>query len=276
MKQYNILFYVFSLILSFYIFSFQSLKFPLKYQQFQTKCFNSKNFNSKLNSKINTQNISLNKSKSISSTVYVIGLSLGFSYLSSFSSIASANIFDSKEQNLINEISNSRGIIFELYDNLRVTDVISPIGTVSKQQLLKGGKEDSNVVLNYLENYIKPMAKSLEEVSKLIDLTNEDDNKRLKLLPQLMKGHILELQQAIQSQSSSDQEREVEEVQDTLNEFLKLAATNQKYHVDVFTPTRPLTEKELLGPFGCDFWGKKRIEGTNTCVDKTPEIATQN
>lgn len=92
-----------------------------------------------------------------------------------------------------------------------------------------------------------------------------DAKSRIEVLPSLMKGHILELQQAITEQKAESQAREVEEVQETLAEFLVLAS--QKYEVQPYIPVRPLSDKELYGPLGCEFWGKKRVPGSNACAD---------
>ena len=101
----------------------------------------------------------------------------------------------------------------------------------------------------------------------------EEDQKKAELQPLLLKGHIAELNQAITSMSVKDQLREVEEVQETLATFLKLAGT--KYDVKAFIPARPLSDAELFGPLGCEFWGKKRAPGSNACIDKdpVPEVA---
>lgn len=99
----------------------------------------------------------------------------------------------------------------------------------------------------------------------LLKLDSTVDNDRLLVLPLLMKGHTIELTQAIEAQKADAQAREVEEVQETLAEFLKLAST--KYNVEPFRPTRSLTDAELFGPLGCEFWGKKRMQGSNTCTD---------
>eukprot|EP01035_Chromulina_nebulosa_P018075 gene18075-23723_t len=182
-----------------------------------------------------------------------------------YSLVANAGFFESDEQSAINEISNYQKPVFELLDQLRPSDIPNSIGVFSKTQLLKGGKEDSDVVLSYLETYIKPLQKKLESTSKLIKLPVESDQSRLELLPLLLKGHIIELTQAINEQSATSQAREVQEVQETLAEYLKLVSSS--YKVDPFIPARPLTDKELFGPLGCEFWGKKRLEGSNSCID---------
>jgi hypothetical protein len=133
--------------------------------------------------------------------------------------------------------------------------------------VLKDTKEDSEVVLNYLETYIKPLQVKMEKIAGKLQLSSEEDQKRAQTLPLLMKGHILELSQAIKEQKSAFEAREVEEVQETMAEFLKLSSS--KYKVDPYTPTRPLSDAELFGPLGCEFWGKVRAQGSNACVDKT-------
>jgi hypothetical protein len=136
------------------------------------------------------------------------------------------------------------------------------IGVFAVTQLLKGGKEDSDVVANYMSNYIKPCQMKMEKIAAKMALEGESQ-KRLEILPQLMKGHIIELTLAIKSEKAEEQAKEVEEVQETLAEFLKLAS--DKYKVVPYAPARPLTDKDYMGPLGCEFWGKKRIEGSNKC-----------
>ena len=57
----------------------------------------------------------------------------------------------------------------------------------------------------------------------------------------------------------------IKQVQETLDEFLKVASA--KYKVKPFLPTRPLTDKELFGPLGCEFYGKQRVIGSNACIE---------
>jgi len=104
----------------------------------------------------------------------------------------------------------------------------------------------------------------MEKVAANLKLPSEEDQKKIEVLPLLMKGHIAELTQAIQSMQAPAQEREVAEVQETLADFLKLAAT--KYVITPYVAPRPLSDAELFGPLGCEFWGKKRIEGSNACA----------
>lgn len=108
----------------------------------------------------------------------------------------------------------------------------------------------------------------MQDVSTQLKLSNEASQTRLLVLPLLMKGHIAELSQAITEQKASSQEREVEEVQETLAEFLKLASTIPSVTVTPYVPPRPLTEKDYLGPLGCEFWGKVKATGSNACIEK--------
>ena len=89
-----------------------------------------------------------------------------------------------------------------------------------------------------------------------------------------MQGHLLELSQAIAAQDAAQQEREVAEVQETLEEFLSLAARDGRLSV----PAAPAgsssaggseaarRDAELFGPFGCGFYGKTRVPGSNACI----------
>lgn len=176
---------------------------------------------------------------------------------------ANAGLFSSQEQDQLDEIAKFQKPIAELLDQLRPTNTPNAIGVYSNSQILKGGKEDSDVVLGYMEFYIKPCQRVMESVAGRLKLSSEEDQKKAELQPLLMKGHIAELTQAIQSMKAVDQEREVKEVFDTLADFLKLAST--KYTVQPYIPSRPLTDAELFGPLGCQFWGKKRVEGSNAC-----------
>lgn len=184
---------------------------------------------------------------------------------------ARAGLFTSEEQDQIERIGSFQRPIFELLDQLRPSVVPNTVGVYAQTQVLKGGKEDSDVVLNYLETYIKPCQSKMLEAAPKLKLVNAADQTRIELLPQLMMGHILELNQAIKDMKADSQAREVEEVTETLAEYLKLASS--KYVVNVYVAPRALTEKEYLGPLGCEFWGKKRIEGSNACAN-IPENET--
>jgi hypothetical protein len=177
---------------------------------------------------------------------------------------AHAGLFTSYEQDVINEISSFQRPVAELYDQLKPSYVPNAIGVYSNTQVLKGGKDDSDVVLLYLEGYIKPCQIKMEKISKLIQLPTSEEQKKIEVLPLLMKGHIAELTQAIQIQKADFQAREVQEVQETLADFLKLVSV--KYTVQPYIPIRPLSDSELFGPLGCEFWGKKRVVGSNQCI----------
>ena len=181
---------------------------------------------------------------------------------------ANAGFFQSDEQDAIDNLSSYQKPVFELLDQLRPSLVPNAVGVYIQTQVLKGGKEDSDVVLNYLENYIKPCQKKMSEIASKLQLANPADQTRIELLPLLMKGHILELGQAITTMKSEDQAKEVAEVSETLAEYLVLSSS--KYKVERFVPPRMLSDKEYLGPFGCEFWGKKRVEGSNYC-ESVPE-----
>ena len=113
----------------------------------------------------------------------------------------------------------------------------------------------------------------MEEVAKNLKLPQESDQTRVEILPALMKGHMLELQQAIKEQKFDEMAKEVEEVQETLAEFLKLAST--AYSVTPFVATRPLSDSELFGPLGCEFWGKTRVPGSNACASPPDVVASE-
>ena len=182
-----------------------------------------------------------------------------------FARNANAGFFQSDEQDQIDQISSFQRPIFELLDQLKPAVVPNAVGVYAQTQVLKGGKEDSDVVLNYLETYIKPCQSKMAEAAPKLKLANPVDQARIEILPLLMKGHILELGQAIKDMKSDSQGKEVEEVTETLAEFLKLSSS--KYSVTAYVSPRPLTEKDYLGPLGCEFWGKKRIEGSNACAN---------
>lgn len=80
-----------------------------------------------------------------------------------------------------------------------------------------------------------------------------------------MKGHILELTDAIRAERMDRQTKEVEEVQETLTDFLKLAST--KYEVKLYSKPQTLSDAQLYGPMGCEYWGKHRASGSNLCAE---------
>ena len=180
---------------------------------------------------------------------------------------AKAGLFTSEQQDALDEIAKAQRPVNEVIDQLKPANVPNPIGVYSTTTQLKGGVEDSNVVRGYMEVYVKPLQKNMEKLApKLTKITDSAAVERLGLLPKLMLGHILELTQAIDSKVAADQLKELVEVQETLAEFLKIAS--EKYDVQPYTPIRPLTDAELFGPLGCEFWGKKRVEGSNACAPK--------
>jgi hypothetical protein len=189
--------------------------------------------------------------------------------ITGYALVANAGFFESDEQGFVNDISKYQAPIADLLDQLRPMVTPNAVGVYAKQQVLKGGKEDSDVVLNYLEGYIKPCQLKMASSASKLKLENTEAQSRLEILPNLMKGHIFELQQAIIEQKAESQAREVQEVQETLAEFLKLASS--KYAVVPYIPVRPLSDKELFGPLGCEFWGKQRVPGSNACFTPEPK-----
>lgn len=176
-----------------------------------------------------------------------------------------ASLFQSSQQDGVDEISSFRRIIADLISQLTPQTIANPIGVYSKTQFLKGNKEDSDVVLNYMEVYIKPLQTKMSRVAPTLELESTSQQ-RVQILPSLMKGHILELTQAIQELKADQQLREVQEIQETLDEFLSLAST--KYKVQPFSTPAVLSDAQLFGPLGCEFWGKQRVEGSNACIEK--------
>jgi hypothetical protein len=170
-----------------------------------------------------------------------------------FSTSAKAGLFMSDEQESVNSLAIFQKPVYDLLEQLRA----------GKDQVLKGGVEDSNVVQQNMNIYIVPLQAKMAEVAPKLKLADAANQSRIELLPLLMKGHILELTQAIKEGKAPSQFKEVEEVQETLAEYLKLASS--KYTVAAFIPPRPFTDAEFFGPFGCEYWGKKRVEGTNKC-----------
>jgi hypothetical protein len=177
---------------------------------------------------------------------------------------ANAGLFSSAEQDGIDAISSYQKIVAELLDQLKPVEIPNAVGVYAPTQVLKGGKEDSAVVATYMYTHFMPLQAKMAELAPKLKLS-EDTQKRVEVLPGLMKGHLLELKQAIAEMTATSQAREVEEIQETLAEFLKLASS--KYNVTPFVPSRPLKESELFGPFSCEFWGRTRLPGSNTCVD---------
>ena len=78
---------------------------------------------------------------------------------------------------------------------------------------------------------------------------------RIELLPKLMLGHTLELKDAIESLKADDQLPGGDGGLETLQEFLRLAST--KYNVVEYVDIKQISDKDLLGPLGCEFWNKR-------------------
>mmetsp|Transcript_35589 Transcript_35589/g.36293 ORF Transcript_35589/g.36293 Transcript_35589/m.36293 type:complete len:254 (+) Transcript_35589:171-932(+) len=188
-------------------------------------------------------------------------------FLAYFVGVKSANagLFQSAEQDAVDEIAKLRLPVRDLLLQLSPQMLPNAVGVFSETQVLKGSKEDSNVVASYSETYIKPLQQKMKKLATVIKLDDAKSQERLEILPGLMIGHIYELAQAITDQKVTDQKREVEEVVETLNEYLSLVSS--KYKVDPLASVRPLSDAELFGPLGCEFWGKKRVKGSNQCTD---------
>eukprot|EP00903_Cladosiphon_okamuranus_P014346 g13320.t1 len=131
-----------------------------------------------------------------------------------------------------------------------------------KAGALKGGDEDSVVVSRVLEIYLKPMQQAMLKVAPLMQIAGLEARERAKLLPSIMQGHLLELEMACGTKDAKEQLQEVEEVRETLDEFIALAKT--RYEIP--TPEVPSApEGDTLGIFGCSFYGMKRTDGSNLC-----------
>ena len=190
---------------------------------------------------------------------------------------AALRFLPSQEQSGVDQLVRYQRPIVELGDQLKPTLMANPVGIWVEQQMLKDSAEDSAVVLVNMETYIKPMLKQMETLAPLIAkrMGTTAEQERVVVLPQLMKGHILELTQAIKQQSSKEEAKETDEIIETLGEFLKLSREGG-LDVEPFVPIRALTDKELFGPLGCEFWGRTRIPGSNTCApEPSPEVAQQ-
>jgi hypothetical protein len=207
-------------------------------------------------------------SRSMTAQRYAKGLAGAVLLVGVSGRAANAGFFSSAEQDGVDAISSYQKIVSELLDQLKPVDIPNAVGVYAPTQLLKGGKEDSAVVATYMYTHFMPLQAKMAELAPKLKLPSEDNQKRVEVLPGLMKGHLLELKQAITEMSVTSQAREVEEIQETLAEFLKLASS--KYNVTPFVSSRPLSDSELFGPLSCEFWGKKRLPGSNTCVD--PEM----
>lgn len=196
----------------------------------------------------------LHSASSKSNAMKFTSAAASFLPILAFSNSARAGLFASAEQSSVDVLCGFQKPVFDLLDQLRP----------GKSQLLKGGIEDSNVVQQYLNIYIVPLQAKMAEVASTLKLEKAADQSRLQILPLLMKGHILELAQAVKELNVENQAKEVAEVQETLLEYLTLVSS--KYTITAFVPPRLYTDLEFFGPFGCEYYGKRRVEGTNTCV----------
>ena len=95
---------------------------------------------------------------------------------------ASAGLFTSDEQDKLNEIVAFRKPVSDLLSQMQFIESPNPIGVFVKQRILKGGKEDSDVVLSYLEVYLKPLLTKLRVLAPRLSLDSDVDQKRLQLL----------------------------------------------------------------------------------------------
>eukprot|EP00612_Vaucheria_litorea_P000541 CAMPEP_0171453134 /NCGR_PEP_ID=MMETSP0945-20130129/964_1 /TAXON_ID=109269 /ORGANISM="Vaucheria litorea, Strain CCMP2940" /LENGTH=196 /DNA_ID=CAMNT_0011977941 /DNA_START=97 /DNA_END=687 /DNA_ORIENTATION=- len=133
-----------------------------------------------------------------------------------------------------------------------------------KQKNLMGDKEDSDVVFRILKTYLEPMQEKMYQIAPNLKLPDSANQERAITLSLVMKGHLFELREAIKNLKPSEQLAEAEEVQETLDEFLQLAGL--KYKVPVPKAPQSATPAEYYGLFGCEAWGQKRAEGSNSCI----------
>ena len=193
--------------------------------------------------------------------------SLGCPLLTQPVQAAPLRFLASSAQSQLDQIADYQRPIISLSDSLKPTLQPNAVGTYVELQLLKDGREDAAVVLTTMETYIKPLQKKMAALAPALSesLDSQTDKERVVVLPQLMQGHILELEEAIKTQQAKSELKEVEEVSETLSEFLKLGKS-AKLEVEPFVPTRPLSDKDLFGPLGCEWWGRERILGSNSCA----------
>ncbi|CAM9097550.1 unnamed protein product [Pylaiella littoralis] len=127
---------------------------------------------------------------------------------------------------------------------------------------LQGGTEDSAVVSRVLEIQLKPMQETMLKVAPVMELAGREARDRARLLPSIMKGHLLELEMACGTKNAKEQLQEVQEVRETLDEFIALAKT--RYNIKPLdVPGAP--EGDQLGIFGCSFYGMKRTDDSSLC-----------
>jgi hypothetical protein len=216
-----------------------------------------------------------NWKKGLGQAVTAVGVSVGLLTSSPVPSLAAPLRFmASQEQSVVDELSDLQKNVAELADQLKPTLQPNAVGVYIEQQILKDGKDDSDVVLLYSEQYLKPIQSKMALIApKIVALAKDSaDKERIALLPNLMKGHLLELSEAIKHLKASEELKEVEEVQETLAEFL-LQASRAGLEVQPFIPTRPLSDKDLFGPLSCEWWGRTRVEGSNACTTVEAQAA---
>lgn len=145
----------------------------------------------------------------------------------------------------------------------KVEEVLS--GLKSKQ--LKGGKDDSATVVRYMDAHYKPLQEKMVTLAPKMKVGDEEKQKRLETLPLLLKGHLFELAAAARTGVAAEQLQEMEEVAESVDEFLALARESGRYQVrDYLGPAPEFDVKREYGPFACEFWGKVRLPESNVCV----------
>ena len=80
------------------------------------------------------------------------------------------SFFPSDAQKGIDSVAAFQKPVYELLNMLKPSMVPNAVGVYSMQQQLKGGKDDSDVVLLYNINYIIPLQKKMDEVAGKLKL----------------------------------------------------------------------------------------------------------
>ena len=73
------------------------------------------------------------------------------------------SFFPSEAQKGVDAVASYQKNIYELVNMLKPNMVPNALGVYSMQQQLKGGKDDSDVVLLYNINYVIPLQKKMDE-----------------------------------------------------------------------------------------------------------------
>jgi hypothetical protein len=144
----------------------------------------------------------------------------------------------------------------------KVEEVLS--GLKSKQ--LKGGKEDSATIIRYMDAHYKPLQAKMLDLAPKLKLADGEKQKRAELLPLLLKGHLAELTAAARTGVANEQLQEMEEVAESVDEFLALAKEGGKVVKSYLGPAPEFDITREYGPFACEFWGKVRLPESNICV----------